>query len=410
MGGTDIDDQTSPEEALRRLGGGAHQAGARAYNERLVLSLIRRNGPLPKAELARLTGLSAQTLSLMMRRLEADGLVLAQAPLRGRIGQPSVPFALNPQGALSFGLKIGRRSTDVVLCDFLGNIIDRAKRTYAFPVPSDVLRFVQREIAAMRARQAQGERVIGIGIAIPFELWKWASEVQAPPGVLDAWQNLDVAAEVTRRTGLAAYVANDATAACGAELARMEHGARVDLLYVFIGSFVGGGVVLNGMLYAGRTGNAGALGSMPVPVGGRTSQLIQHASLITLEKSLLEHGIDVSVLQHPDRDWQHLGRPLARWIETAAAAIARAIIAGASVIDFQLACIDGAVPRPILAEIVERTRARVAKADLQGLSPFDIASGTIGADARALGGAMLPLHADFGCDPDVLLKTFGPAG
>jgi predicted NBD/HSP70 family sugar kinase len=346
----------------------------------------------------------------MMRRLEADGLVLPQAPLRGRIGQPSVPFALNPQGALSFRLKIGRRSTDVVLCDFLGNIIDRSKRTYAYPAPQDALRFVRREIAAMRARQAQRDRVIGVGIAIPFELWKWAGEVQAPPGALDAWQNLDVAAEVTRRTGLPAYVANDATAACGAELARMDHGARVDLLYLFIGSFIGGGVVLNGMLYPGRTGNAGALGSMPVPAGGHTSQLIQHASLITLEKSLIRHGIDVSILQHPDRDWQPLGKPLARWIETAATAIARAIVAGMSVIDFQLACIDGAVPRSVLAEIVARTRAHVTRADLQGLSPFDVAAGTIGSDARALGGAMLPLNADFACDPDVLLKTLGPAG
>lgn len=404
----EADNHVFRAQPLRRLGGGADQAGARAYNERLVLSLIRHNGPLPKAELARLTGLSAQTLSLMMRRLEAEGLVLAQAPLRGRVGQPSVPFALNPQGALSFGLKIGRRSTDVVLCDFLGRIIARAKRAYAYPVPADVLRFVRQETAALRARQPAKDRVIGIGIAIPFELWKWAREVQAPPGALDVWQKLDIAAEVARRTGLPAYVANDATAACGAQLARMDHGARVDLLYAFIGSFIGGGVVLNGMLYEGRTGNAGALGSMPVHVGGRPAQLIAHASLITLEKALLRRGADVSVLQHPDRDWQHLGKALTRWIEDAAAALASAIAAGLSVVDFQRVCIDGAVPRPVLTALVERTRVHLANANLQGLSPFDVVEGTIGTDARALGAAMLPLRADFDCDPEVLLKTLGP--
>ncbi|WP_236646175.1 winged helix-turn-helix domain-containing protein, partial [Sulfitobacter sp. HI0021] len=47
----------------------------RAYNERLVLSLIRRSGPTSKAEIARLTGLSAQTVSVIMRALEADGLL-----------------------------------------------------------------------------------------------------------------------------------------------------------------------------------------------------------------------------------------------------------------------------------------------------------------------------------------------
>ena len=59
----------------------------RLYNERLVLSLIRRYGSLPKAEIARVTGLSAQTASVIVKQLEADGLLLRQRPQRGRIGR-----------------------------------------------------------------------------------------------------------------------------------------------------------------------------------------------------------------------------------------------------------------------------------------------------------------------------------
>ena len=55
-----------------RTARGSNQSGMRAYNERLVLSLIRRSGPTSKAEIARLTGLSAQTVSVIMRALEAD--------------------------------------------------------------------------------------------------------------------------------------------------------------------------------------------------------------------------------------------------------------------------------------------------------------------------------------------------
>ena len=94
----------------------------RLYNERLVLSLIRRYGNAPRAEIARQTGLSAQTIAVIMRQLEADGLVTKQNPQRGRVGQPSVPFALNPDGAFSLGLKIGRRVNDLVLIDFLGSV------------------------------------------------------------------------------------------------------------------------------------------------------------------------------------------------------------------------------------------------------------------------------------------------
>jgi predicted NBD/HSP70 family sugar kinase len=391
-------------QAFSGLGGGANQAGGRAYNERLTLSLIRLNGPLPKAELARLTGLSAQTLSQIVRRLEADGLLIAQAPLRGRIGQPSVPYALNPMGALSFGVKIGRRSTDVVLCDLNGRILDRDRLTYDYPLPGDVIAFVTKVIARMQRRHP-GQRFAGVGIAMPFELWKWANEVDAPPGSLDGWHGMNVTAVIETRSGLPAYIANDASAACGAELHFSYRGSGIDLLYVFIGSFAGGGIVLNGTVYQGRSGNAGALGSMPVTYRGECSQLIHHASLLMLEKRLIKDRRDPALLQDANADWSVLGSVLDDWLEAAAEALATTIVSGACVIEFSEACIDGAMPTPVLARLVDATRNAVGRHDHQGLSPFEIRIGQLGADARALGGAMLPIMENYACGQDVLLKT-----
>ena len=66
----------------------------RDYNERLVLSLVRQHSALAKTDIARMTGLSAQTVSVIMRALEQDGLLLRGEPLRGKIGQPSIPMSL----------------------------------------------------------------------------------------------------------------------------------------------------------------------------------------------------------------------------------------------------------------------------------------------------------------------------
>ncbi len=390
------------------LGGGANQAGGRAYNERLTLSLIRLNGPLAKAELARLTGLSAQTMSQIVRRLENDGLLLAQEPLRGRVGQPSVPYALNPDGVLSLGVKIGRRSAEVVLCNFMGEVLDRDRRTYAFPEPGEVLPVVAEIIKGMR-RKHVARRFAGVGVAMPFELWKWLDEIKAPPQRLARWQDVDVAAELGERTGLPTYVANDATAACGAELAYSHRGSSIDMLYLFIGSFAGGGVVLNGALHHGRTGNAGAIGSMPVTMDGRRSQLIHHASLLTLERWLVRDGLDPAILQQPDADWSHLGDVLEMWLGSAADALASAIVSGVSVIDFGEICIDGALPRPLVERLVALVQAAVKELDLQGLTPFRISAGRLGAEARALGGAMLPITENFSCAQDVMLRTLTPA-
>ena len=90
---------------------GTNQSGVRDHNERLVLSILRRDGALAKADIARRTGLSAQTISVIMRALEEDGMLLRDAPRRGKVGQPSVPMRLNPDGAYFFGGMIGRRWT-----------------------------------------------------------------------------------------------------------------------------------------------------------------------------------------------------------------------------------------------------------------------------------------------------------
>src|SRR5947207_6802904 len=114
------------------LSRGTHQPGLRAYHARLLLSLIRRHGSLPKAEIARRTGLSAQTVSVIIRQLEADGLLTKEKPQRGKVGQPLVPFSLAPDGAFSIGLKVGRRSGDLMLMDLTGKVRKTVHRPYTF--------------------------------------------------------------------------------------------------------------------------------------------------------------------------------------------------------------------------------------------------------------------------------------
>ena len=135
-----IDKASSDDVGLR----GTNQSGMRAQNERLVLSLVRQHGALAKSDIARITGLSAQTVSVIMRALEQDGLLLRGEPLRGRIGQPSVPMSLNPKGAFFLGLKIGRRSVDLTLVDFLGRVLATERQIYRYPTPSAVVAFVAR--------------------------------------------------------------------------------------------------------------------------------------------------------------------------------------------------------------------------------------------------------------------------
>jgi predicted NBD/HSP70 family sugar kinase len=389
---------------------GTNQSGVRLYNERLILSLIRRHVNLAKAEIARLTGLSAQTISVIIRQLEADGLLRKEAPLRGRIGQPSVPFSLNPNGAFFLGLKIGRRSTDLVLLDFLGRVLQGVHEPCRYPTPDGILEFANRAVGKLvESLPRRGRaRIAGLGIAAPFELWNWEEQIGAPRAVLEGWRSFDIRQEIRRICDWPVYFCNDATAACGAELVLGNPGHALDFLYFFIGSFIGGGIVLNGSLYPGRSGNAGALGSLPVPVSTQLSsgsqQLIRSASIYVLEQQLLAAGNDPAVLFSSPDDWGDVGPKLDRWIEGTAAGLAAASVAAVSVIDFEAVVIDGAFPPEVRKRIVEATAASIENFDRQGLSPVSIVEGTIGSGARAIGGACLPLIANFTRDRELLFK------
>jgi predicted NBD/HSP70 family sugar kinase len=391
---------------------GTNQSGVKLYNERLVLSLIRSHGSLSKTEIARQTGLSTQTSSVIMKQLENDGLLIKGTPIRGKVGQPSVPMSLNPEGAFSIGFKFGRRSADLVLMDFVGKIRCVLRENYAYPTPNELERFVRTGVAEIvqQLNEDQAKRICGLGIAAPFEMWGWEDEVGAPHEVQEAWRTYDIKTEVERLVPWPVHFCNDATAACAAELAFGNQARYTNFLYIFFATLIGGGIVLNGTLYPGRAGYAGAFGSVLVPdVNGSkpvmAKSLIRCASNYILENTLKSEGKDPSILWRSPDDWSSVGSTLEAWIEQAATSVSVAIGSAISIIDFEAIVIDGSFPQAVRSAVVQRIRERFNCMDLQGLAPAEIVEGTIGRDARVLGAASLPLLAGFARDRDLLFQT-----
>ena len=389
------------------LSRGTTQTGVRLYNERLVLSLIRLHGQLPKAEVAKLTGLSAQTVSVIIRQLEADGLLKRRAPQRGKVGQPLVPFELDPDGAFSIGLKVGRRSGDLMLLDLAGQVRRTIHRPYHFPSPHELIAFVtsgvDELISGLDARQRQ--RISGLGIAAPFELWNWEEEIGAPHNVLAAWKGYDLAGEIGKLFDWPIHFCNDASAACAAELLFGKGRDLRDFAYFYLGYFIGGGIVLSGSLYLGHSGNAGALGSIPVTSpDGKPAQLISTASFNVLERAIHKSGGDPDALWRDPADWSGAGPALEAWLETAAPAIASAAAGVMAVLDCAAVVIDGAMPKDVRTRLVCAVRGAIDHIDMQGIPPFPVVEGTIGADARAMGAASLPLFDNFIINRNVLFK------
>jgi predicted NBD/HSP70 family sugar kinase len=278
---------------------------------------------------------------------------------------------------------------------------------YPYPLPQDIITFVAAGIKELEGRLSEEQRrkIAGMGVAAPFELWNWAEQVGAPPGAMDAWRGFDLRAEIASRVSYPVFLQNDATSACGAELVFGIGPHYPDFVYFFIGSFLGGGIVLNSSVFVGRTGTAGALG--PLPVRGRNGenrQLLEIASIFVLENLLRDHGFDPRPLWYSADNWIDFGEPLEIWIQDTAKALAQAIVASASVLDFSAAVIDGGFPGWVRERVVRATIKAAAELDLQGVVMPEIIEGAVGPQARAIGGASLPIFARYLIDQNVLFK------
>lgn len=399
-------DQENREKLLRaNLKKGTNQLAVRSYNERLVLQLVREHGTLTKAEATRATGLSANASSVIFRSLENDGLLIRGEPIRGRIGQPSTPLRINPEAHHFVSLRIGRRSLDLAVVNFVGEIISIRSSSQPFPTPEATLEFFKSELnGVLRSAKQNRNSISGMAVAMPFELWSWTEEFRAPIEEMEAWRNFDVAREFGKSVPWEVLVENDATAACRAELVFGSHAERQDWIYFYVGTFIGGGVVLNGSVFPGRRGNAGGFGPMRVPEQEGGNRLVDHASLVVLEQHIAAAGGEPLGLYQERDDWDQFEPHVGNWISRASRNLADAIVSSLSVLDFEAVIIDGAIPTDVKKRLVNEVKVQLEHADLQGVLMPDIEPGQMGWRARTIGAAAALISAGYLFDQNTLLR------
>ncbi|HHC30274.1 MAG TPA: ROK family protein, partial [Rhodobacterales bacterium] len=193
---------------------------------------------------------------------------------------------------------------------------------------------------------------------------------------------------------------------CSAELVFGTGERPPDFVHLFVGFFIGGGIVLNNSLFVGSNGNAGAFGPLPVATRGeRVTQLIDVASLASLERAVIEAGGNPGMIWESSAAWTVPPDLVAEWTAEAAKGLAWAIVTAASVIDVSCAVIDGWLPAEVRADLIQQTRDALADFDFTGLDPVRVEAGTIGAEARSLGAASLPLSERFLLDRHAMYRS-----
>jgi len=372
---------------------GSNSIGVRRYNERLVLSTIRRRGGASKAELARLTGLSPQAAVRIVESLEESGRLVRAGKRTGGMGQPSIIYKVNGSSGCTIGAEIGRDRLTCVLLDFDGAILGSWFRSFDFPRPdevvSDISGFMSSQLQALAAEQRAG--FLGIGVAMPWFLGEWREELGIADSQALEWNGEAVANRFRSELEGPVFFENDGNAGA---LAELLCGAGLDLrnfLYVHIGKFVGGGLVLDAQLHEGKHGNAGALASMPVPgTGGSGDMLLHKASLYSIE-GRLENGLSDPKVQ--------------AWLDDCSEALSFVLIGANSLLDLEAVIVGGLLPDEIADALIDRVSDRIAEDAPPDFFRPALLRGQSGAIAVARGAGLLPLFSTYAPNLNALLKS-----
>ena len=395
-------------------GQGSNSVNVRLFNERVILSALRRLGSASKADLARHANLTNNTAGVIVRELEAQQLIRTEGKRSGQRGQPATLLSLNAAGAHSIGVKVGRRSLDAILVDFCGRVLEARRHERTFPLPEEAIALLLDEIAALRGLipAPAARRLAGLGVATPYNMGSWRRELDIPSATYAAWNDFPIAGRLAAGTGLAVFHENDGTAAAVAELFQ-GHGRELnDFLYVFIGTAIGGGVIINGHYYRGVSGNAGDIGLMPVPRSrlatapeptGPLDILLTRASISSLIRHYRGSGVPIASGADLDAALEDHPQRLAEWLEDCVDALVTPLLAATCVLDVPTIVLDGDLPGSVIEHLVERLAAALAAATPEARSAPELRVGTVGRRAAAIGAAILPLHLNFSPNSGVLV-------
>jgi predicted NBD/HSP70 family sugar kinase len=246
-----------------------------------VLQHVAAHERVSRAEIARLTGLTKGTVSVLVQELLNDGLLLELgARSEGQIGRPSTALSVNGNGLCGVGLDIGVDYLAVCVTDLLHRVryqrIESADNRDARP--NHILDRAERLITrAVEAANGDGLAATGVCVALPGMLQGGGGRLLVAPNL--GWSDLRIVDELTSRLGpssLPIQADNEANLAALAELWLGEGADDGDYVYVSGEIGIGAGLIVGGRLFRGSRGFAGEIGHIvvdpygpPCSCGGR---------------------------------------------------------------------------------------------------------------------------------------------
>lgn len=240
----------------------------REHHLLLLFKIIKRTGPVSRAELAKTTQMSATSASRIVKELIDKKFVEEIGQTEGNVGRKATLLAVNPKGAFMLGINIELESIEVGVVDLNGNVLMKEIGDVDLSrPPNEVMDRVVHMVNNIRHKLGElSHRILGAGVSIPGIVeWPQGRLVMIPQF---HWQNVEVRAYLEERIGMTVIVDNQVKAIL---LGESLYGSAVGVANaacIYVGSGVGGAFMDKGEVIRGFKNIAGEIGHTTVHPDG----------------------------------------------------------------------------------------------------------------------------------------------
>ena len=375
------------------------QSAMREANRAAVLGALHRHGGLTQVELATATGLSAATVSNIVREHSDAGLVDVRTTTRS--GRRAQLVTLAHRTGVAVGVHIGPRHMRVAVADVRHEVL--AEQTmplsYEHRVDTSLDRAALLLVELVERVGSSHDEVLGVGIGLPAPV-DTATGTISVPGIMRGWDDVAVTHVMEKRLGHPVFVDNDANLGALAESRLGASRIYRDSVYVRVSYGVGGGIVIAGRVHQGFAGTAGEIGHVLVDPAGDICQCGSRGCLNTVVgvQALLAslHASRGNLTLQDLVTLAKDGDPGCRQVVEDAGAIIGGTVAGLAVgVNPQCVVVGGELAETgeiLIGPMREVIRRRVL---LNHVAPLEVVGAELGSRAELMGAIMLVLeHTD----------------
>lgn len=236
----------------------------RQYSRRLAAEILIKEAPISRADLARATGLSKQTMSEVVGELVTEGWVKAAGSTSGSVGRSAVTYEVAREAAFSLGVDLGGSKVSAALANLIGEVVVETTE----PTDPRGGRHILRQIRELAIRLAAGkhialDRIRSVVIATPGVLDQKTGAIMLVPNITGL-SGINVAAELAELFGQPVTIENDINLAMLGETWQGCAQGCENAAFLALGTGTGLGLVINGKLARGSGGAAGEISYLPV--------------------------------------------------------------------------------------------------------------------------------------------------